>query len=135
VKAVAGSELVDAGVQAGFGDFHQTGGLGGDLPHGGRVGGVAVVALDDGTAVDADDVPFDQYDRRRGDAVDDHGVGRSADNRREPVVAEEVGTSAPLLQYLAGDLVDVAGGDTGPDDCPSGLVDLGNHPPGLAHLG
>ena len=51
-------------------------------PHGHGVGGVAVVALDDGPAVDGEDVALLQHVVAR-DAVDDHVVGRGADHGRE----------------------------------------------------
>ena len=65
----------------------------------------------------------------------DHRVGRGADHRREAVVVEEVRAGATPVEHLAGHPVDLGGRDPGADGGPGGLVDLGHHPPGLAHLG
>ena len=136
VEAVARPELLDAG---GTGSASVTsisaGGLGRDLPHPHGVGGVAVVALDDGPAVHRDDVPLLQDHRLRGDAVDDHRVGGGAHHGGKAVVVEEIGGRAPPFEHLAGHPVDVGGRDPGADGRPGGLVDLGHHPSGPAHLG
>ena len=93
-----------------------------------------MVALDDGAAVDGEDVPLLQDVAAR-DAVDDHGVGRGADDGREAVVAEEVRGGAPALQHLAGDRVQVGGGDPGLGRGAGLLVHLGHDLAGPAHFG
>ena len=93
-----------------------------------------MVALDDGPAVDGEDVPLLEH-VAAGDAVHDHGVGRGADHGREAVVVEEVRGGAPALEHLAGHRVDLGGGDPGLGGGPGGLVHLGHHLAGLAHLG
>ena len=89
VEGVALDQLLDAGPQAALGHLEQLLGLLGDGPDAHGEGGVAVVALDDGAAVDGEDVPLLEHVAPR-DAVHDHGVGRGADDGREAVVAEEV---------------------------------------------
>ena len=54
--------------------------LGVDRPHAGGEGGVAVPAVDDRPAVDRDDVALLEDHVGRRDAVDDHVVGRGADD-------------------------------------------------------
>ena len=66
VEAVAGPQLLDPGPQAPLGDLHQPGRLGRDLADAHRVGGVAVVALDDRAAVDRDDVALLEAGTRPG---------------------------------------------------------------------
>ncbi len=134
VEPVPRRELLDPGPQAALGDLHEPLGLGRDPPHGRRVGGVAVVPLDDGPAVDREDVALLQP-VVAGDAVDDHLVGRGADDGREPVVAEEVRRGPPGLEHLSGHGVELFGRHPGPQRRPGGLVHLGHHPPGPAHPG
>ena len=93
-----------------------------------------MVPLDDGPAVDRQDVALLQP-VVAGDAVDDHVVGRGADDGREPVVAEEVRRGPPALEHLSGHGVELVGRHPGPQRRPGGLVHLGHHPPGPAHLG
>ena len=73
--------------------------------HGER--GVAVPAVDDGAAVDRDDVALVE-DAGAGDAVDDLVVDAGADHRREAVVAEEVRRGAAPVEHVAGGGVEVA---------------------------
>ena len=109
-------------------------GLLGDVADAHGEGGVAVVALDDGAAVDGEDVPLLEH-VGAGDAVDDHVVGRGADHGREAVVAEEVRGGAPALEDLAGHRVELGGGHPGLGGGPGGLVHLGHDLAGPAHLG
>ncbi len=83
-------------------------GLGRHVPDAHGEGGVAVVALDDRPAVDRDDVALVQP-VAAGDAVDDHVVGRGADDGREAVVAEEVGPGAPRARTSTGHGVQLGG--------------------------
>ncbi len=138
-QPVAVDHLVDAGEEALVGHLDQTGGLLGDLADGRGEGGVAVVALDDRPAVDRDDVALLQR-RVVGDAVDDHVVGRRADDGRErrgagaAAVVQEVGPGAAALDDLAADPVELAGGDPGADGLADLLVHLGHDLAGAAHL-
>ena len=94
-------ELLDPGPQALLGHLDQALGFGGHLADGHGEGGVSVVPLDDGPAVDGDDVAVLQ-DVVPGDAVDDHVVGRGADHGREAPVVEEVGLGPPPVEHLPG---------------------------------
>ena len=93
-----------------------------------------MVALDDGPAVDGEDVPLLQAVGAR-DAVDDHVVGRGADDGREAVVAQEVRGGAPPLEHGPGHGVELGRGHPGLGGGPGVLVHLGHHLAGLAHLG
>ena len=134
LRALPLVELLDPGPQAALGDVEQLLGLLGDRPDAHGEGGVAVVALDDGPAVDGEDVPLLEHVAAR-DPVHDHGVGRGADDRREAVVAEEVRGGAPALQDVTGDLVELQGGDTRPGGGAGRLVHLRHDLAGPAHLG
>ena len=101
VQAIAVLHLGDPGPQAVLGHPDQLLGVGADVADADGVGGVAVVALDDGATVDRQDVAVLQA-VVAWDAVDDHGVGRGADDRREAVVAEEVRPGASTLEHLRG---------------------------------
>ena len=134
VEGVALGHLLDPGPEAPLGDLQQLLGLLGDGADAHGEGGVAVVALNDGAAVDGEDVPLLQHVAAR-DAVHDHGVGRGADDGREAVVAEEVRGGAPALEDLAGDRVQVGGGDARLGGGAGRLVHLGHDLAGAAHLG
>ena len=80
-EPVAGLRLGQALPERGFAHLEQPGQLGGDLPHADGEGRVPVPAVDDGAAVDGDDVALAQHDVRAGDAVHDDLVDRGADRR------------------------------------------------------
>ena len=95
--------------------------------------GVGVPALDDGAAVDGEDVPLVEDDVVARDAVDDHVVRGGADDGGEPVVVQEVGAGAAPGDHLTGDGVDVGrrgAGLGGPDAL---LVHLGHDLAGAPH--
>ena len=135
-QAAARLHGLDAGRQGRFGDVDQALRLGVDLPHPGREGGITVPALDDGAAVDGDEVALLEP-VGTGDPVHDHVVRRRADHGRERrvAVAEEVRPSAPALDDVPADPVELERGDARPDRLADARVHLRHHPPGLAHLG
>src|ERR1019366_7330269 len=97
-------------------------------------GRIAVVALDDRTTVDGQDVALFEG-VLAGNTWDYHVVGRRADHRWISPVMQEVGLGVPAGQDVAGDGVELCGGHTGLGRFPGGLVHLRHDPSGPAHLG
>src|SRR5581483_5941176 len=69
------------------------------------------------------------------DPMDDHVVGRGADHGRKAVVAQEIRRGPALFEDLPRHRVDLERGHAGLGRGPRGLVHLGHHLAGLAHLG
>src|SRR5437588_5052500 len=133
-EPVAVADLGDGGLQALVGDLHQAAGVFAHLAHRDGDRRVAVVALDDGPAIEGEDVAL-LAPVVAGDAVHDHVVGRRADDGREAVVVEEVGAGATTVEHFARNLVEVGGGHAWLGGGNALLVHLGHDAAGPAHLG
>ena len=128
----------DAGPQRVLGDLQQAAYVVGDgvrTAHRDGDGGVAVPAVHDGAAVEADDVALDEHPLPR-DAVHDLVVDRRTDRARERrvPVAQERRHAAVRADVLLGDPVEVTGGDAGPHRRAHQLEALADEPAGDAHL-
>ena len=67
--------------------------------------------------------------------MDDHAVGRGADDRGEAVIAQEVRGGAPALEHGPRHGVELGRGHPGGRRRPGLGVHLGHHLAGPAHLG
>ena len=132
-QAVAVDHLRDRRVEGRLGHVHQPLRLGVDLADAGGERGIAVPALDDRAAVDADDVAVLQA-IRAGDAVHDHVVGRRADDRGEAVIIQEVRLRATPIEHVARHAIEVECGDARTNRRAHRVVHLGHHASGGAHL-
>ncbi len=115
-----------------LGDPHQLARLRGDRTHRHGQGGVAVPPVDDGAAVDGDDVPVGEGALPR-DAVHDLVVDRGADRAGKAVVALERGRRAAGADVILRDRVELAGGDPGLDRVGQQLQRAPDHQAGGAH--
>ncbi len=138
---IDGQELHPITTQAGGGDaaphglaghLRERGDLGGDLPDRDGGGRVAVPALDDGTAVDGDDVTLGEHPLP-GDAVHDLVVDRGADRPREAVVALEGRHGTAGADVVLGDRVELGGADAGADRGAQQLQGLPHDQAGATH--
>ena len=89
VQSITNGELFDPGPHGTLGHFNESLGLIRDFPDSRGVGRVTVIALNDGATVNGDDVTlFEDVVTRN--PVDNHVIGARANNRREPVIIQEV---------------------------------------------
>ena len=133
IQAIANNHLLDASPERALRHVQETLGLFADLTDTGRVGRVAVIALDNGATVNRDDVTLLQ-NVLTGNTVNDHVVRTRADNGGKPVVPKKVRTGAALFDHGGRYFVEKGGRNTGTNRGSSLLVHLGDYFAGLAHL-
>ncbi len=122
-QMAAGAHLLDRQLERLAGHLEQPAGLARHLADREGARRVAVVALVEDAAVDADDVALDQRLLGR-DAVHDDVVDRGAQGRRIAAVVEEGRHPAGGADRLLGVAVELGGGDAGRD----ALLDAVQHP-------
>ena len=142
-----GGDVADVAAQPGGGDAVPQGAAGGlaegqglrrDLADGDGERGVAVPALDDGAAVDGEQVALGEHPVA-GHAVHDLLVHRQAGDALEPAdalvgaVVQERRGGAGGADDLGGDGVELAGADAGPDGRPGGGEGGGHDEAGPPH--
>ena len=98
----------------------------GHIAHEHREGSITVPAIDDGAAVDGDDIALGQPSGTR-DAVDDLLVDRHADMRGEPVIAQEGRCGAFVADGLSSAFVEGRRGHAGRRDRRDALQRAGDH--------
>ena len=97
------------------GDLHEAAALVGDLADAEHAAGVREVAVEDGGAVDVDDVAVAQDVVVGGDAVADNVVDARADALGVALVVEVGGDAAVVDGVVVDPLVDLGGGHAGAD--------------------
>jgi len=114
VDAIAGVGLLNADGESFLRFGKEPHGGGRDVADGDGGGGVADPAAEDDADVELDDVGVLDAASAT-DTMDDFVVDRDTDVAGEPAIMEEGAASAPFVDEARGELVDLAGGDTGHD--------------------
>src|SRR5690606_27795129 len=132
--AEGGARLDDrqTGLEGIVGDVDQLARAGVEVSDRIHAAGVAVPAVDDDGVVDVDDVAGLENLVPRNAGADDV-VDRGADGLLVALVAEAGGQAAVVEGELADAVVDLAGGDAGPDVFGDHVERLGDQTAGLAH--
>ncbi len=111
-ETIAGPRLAEPRPHRLAGRLGETGDLVGHCADGNRDGGISVPSLDDGAAVDGQQIPVAQDGPVRNPMH--HGaVHRRADHRRESVIAEEGRSRTVVRDDLTSDRIEVGRGHTG----------------------